>query len=118
MIFIKNTQHKIKINIKALKTIIKKMLVIAGYKDFYINIWFTTNSTIKKYNKKYRNKNKATDILSFPFHNIKAGKQIKIKYPEDKNLGDLIISLEHIKKDALKLNQSFDQRIEILLAHG
>ena len=47
-----------------------------GYNDFDLGILLTTNATIKKYNATYRNKNKATDVLSFPFHHIAPGIKI------------------------------------------
>lgn len=119
MINIKNTQRKIKINKNKTKKIIQSILDYLDYINFDIGIWFTTNQTIKKYNKIYRNKNKATDILSFPFHtNIKAGKYIRAKSEDEKNLGDIIISLEYAQKAAKKIGVSLDTHIKTLLAHG
>jgi len=119
MIQIKNRQKKIKVNEKKLKIIISKILDILDYSDFDIGIWLTTNQTIHKYNKKYRKKNKPTDILSFPFHSkITPGKKIIPKTDDDKNLGDIIISLEHAKKDATNSDNSLDKQLKILLVHG
>ena len=118
MILIKNTQRKIKINTKALKANVSKMLSSLGYEDYDISIWFTTNATIRKYNKKYRKKDKATDILSFPYHDIKPGEKIKPLEPEDKNLGDIIISLEYVQANLDQWNTTLNKRINALLAHG
>lgn len=119
MILIKNSQRKYKINVNQIKTKIQKMLVALDYSDFDITVWFTTNKTIRYYNKTYRHKDKPTDILSFPYHEyLKAGQRIEAKSEEDKNLGDLIISLEYLEKDAPKWNQTFLERLDILLAHG
>jgi len=120
MIAIRNTQRNIKINQKHIEQQAQAMLAALNYADFDLGIWFTTNKTIQHYNKTYRNKDKPTDILSFPFHpTLKPGQRIKITSPEDKNLGDLIISLEFVKKDApIRWNRSFDEHLKILLAHG
>jgi rRNA maturation RNase YbeY len=119
MILIRNTQRKIKINIKEITSNIKKMLVVIDYSDFDIGVWFTTNKTIRSYNKKYRKKDSATDILSFPYHpNLKPGKRVKILHSEDKNLGDIIISLEFVKKCVEIKKCSFNEYLKILLAHG
>ena len=56
MITIKNTQRKIKISVSQIKKNLEKMLDVAGYPDFDIGIWFTTDKTIRAYNKKYRKK--------------------------------------------------------------
>ncbi len=118
MIFIKNNQKKIKVSEKALTLKAKKMLAFLKYQDFDLNIWLTTNATIKRFNNKYRGKNKPTDILSFPYHELKAGETIKVVDPDDKNLGDIIISLEYVQKDAPNWKQTFVQRLHVLLAHG
>jgi probable rRNA maturation factor len=120
MVSIRNTQRTVKINLKSLEQQAQKMLATLGYADFDLGIWITTNPTIRHYNKTYRNKDKPTDILSFPFHpTLKPGQKIKPKNPEDKNLGDLIISAQFVKKDApIRWNRSFEEQLTVLLAHG
>jgi len=119
MVTIKNTQRKIKIDEKKIKARIQNILDILHYDDFDIGIWFTTNQTIRKYNKQYRKKDKPTDILSFPFHtNIKAGEAIKPKTEDEKNLGDIIISLGYAQHTAKTLQIPFDKHLETLLVHG
>ncbi len=119
MILIKNKIKKIKINESQIKKDVAKILRLLNYQDFDIGILFTTNNTIQKFNKKYRKKDKATDILSFPYHTeLKAGEKIKINDSDDKNLGDIIISLKFAKNDALRLSHSLQEHLRILLAHG
>ena len=119
MINIKNTQRNIAIDIKKIKSYIQEILAICQYQNFDIGIWFTTNQTIRKFNKTYRKKDKATDILSFSFHDaLKAGEKIKPKSEDEKSLGDLIISVEFAKKDAQKANRDFYEHLKILLVHG
>ncbi|MCX5922753.1 MAG: rRNA maturation RNase YbeY [Candidatus Dependentiae bacterium] len=119
MIALKNSVRKIKINEKKLIAQAEKILYILKYTDFDLGILLTTNKTIRTYNKQYRGKDKPTDILSFSYHpDLKAGQRIKPKTEEDKNLGDLIISLEYVQKDAQKWEQTFEQRMQILLVHG
>jgi len=119
MILIKNTQRKIKIDTKQLHTDAQKVLDLLKYPDFDLGIWLTTNKTIHYYNKTYRHKDKPTDILSFPtYPELKAGQRIKATADDEKGLGDLIISLEYVQKDAKKLGVTFDQRMQRLLVHG
>lgn len=119
VIALKNSVRKIKINEKKLIAQAEKILYILKYTDFDLGILLTTNKTIRTYNKQYRGKDKPTDILSFSYHpDLKAGQRIKPKTEEDKNLGDLIISLEYVQKDAQKWEQTFEQRMQILLVHG
>lgn len=120
MIFINNRQRKIKVDVKKLHAQAQIMLGVLNYSDFNLNILFTTNKSIRKFNKTFRNKDKSTDILSFPFHpNLKPGQKIKVESPNDKSLGDIIISLEQVQNDAeTKWNRSFEHHLTALLAHG
>lgn len=118
MINIKNTQRKFKINTEKFKKDAEKIIEYLGYKDFDLGVWFTSNKTIRWYNKTYRNKDVPTDVLSFPYHQIKSGQKIKIKTEDDKALGDLIISPNRIQKDAEILKISFQKRLDHILVHG
>jgi probable rRNA maturation factor len=119
MIKINNRQKKYKINISELKKNVELILKHLGYKDFDLGILITTNATIKKYNKKYRNKDTATDVISFPFHyNLKPGEKIQPKSEEEKNIGDIIISPEFISNDAIKADITFKSRLNHIIVHG
>jgi len=119
MVIIRNTQRIHKINIKNLKKKVLAILQLLDYKGFDMGIWLTTNKTIRRYNKLYRSKDRATDILSFPtYPDLKPGNRIVANNRDEKSLGDLIISLEYVIKDAPQWNQSFKERITILLIHG
>ena len=119
MILIKNNQKRISVDVKKIGKKAKTLLAFLEYKDFDLGILLTTNATIKKYNKQYRKKDKATDILSFPYHTeLKAGQKIQVKSPEDKNLGDIIISVEFVNKGAQAEGRSLPEHLKILLAHG
>ena len=68
----------------------------------YITITFTTPQNIKEINKKYRNIDKATDVLSFPmFEKDELETKIKNKdYVCEDVLGDIIISIEKVQEQA------------------
>ena len=61
------------------------------------------NKDIRYLNKKFRKKDKATDILSFPFQTKKELKK-KIKTEKDIYLGDIIINLNKIKNKGINTN--------------
>lgn len=120
MITINNRQRKIKVDIKKMKLELELMLQALGYPNFDVGVLLTTNAKIRRYNCDYRNKDKPTDILSFPYHTqLKPGEKIKVNDADDKNLGDMIISLEYVQKDAPKTwGRSFEEHLTHLLAHG
>ncbi|HVW99382.1 MAG TPA: rRNA maturation RNase YbeY [Candidatus Babeliaceae bacterium] len=119
MILIRNTQRTISINKELISQQAQQILNILNYSDFDLGIWITNDKTIRFYNREYRHKDKATDILSFPYYpELQAGKQIKAKTQEEKNLGDLIISAPYVLNEAQKLGVSLEDRLKILLVHG
>jgi rRNA maturation RNase YbeY len=119
MITIRNNQRTIKYNQNLLKKDAQKILDFLKYGDFDLGIWLTTNKTIHKYNNEYRKKDKPTDILSFSYYEgIKPGERIVPHCDDEKNLGDLIISLEYVQKAAKELGVSLEERMRVLLVHG
>jgi probable rRNA maturation factor len=119
MITIKNTQRKIAINTKALQKDAQTILDALDYSDFDLSIQIVSLKKMHSYNRDYRNIDKATDILSFPFYpDLKAGKQITAKSPEEKNLGDIIICPEYVMDDLERWSQDFKTRMKVLLVHG
>ena len=79
-------------------------------KKVILTVLLSNNKKIKQLNKKFRKKNKPTDILSFPF-----GKKISksIVY-----LGDIIISYDFINKPkSLNISQFKDKLAKIFI-HG
>ncbi|MFA6066402.1 MAG: rRNA maturation RNase YbeY [Candidatus Babeliaceae bacterium] len=118
MILIKNTQRKVILDTQKLEQNAQVLLDSLRYSDYDLGIWITTNKTIRLYNKTYRHKDKATDILSFMnYPQLQAGKRIR-PIDGDKNLGDLIISAEYVVQEALKYNVTLEQRLQVLLVHG
>lgn len=119
MITIKDTQRTININKTKLKKDAQTILEKLGYADFDLGIWLTTNRTMRKYNKMYRDKDKATDVLSFPFYpDIKPGQTIEAPTEAEKNLGDIMMSPHYIKDHAHEWNQTLEQRMTATLVHA
>lgn len=119
MINIINKQRKIIINKAKLEKDIVNLLKVLKYSDFDISLVIVDDSTMRKYNREYRNKDKTTDVLSFPFWpNLKPGMRINAITDDDKNLGDLIISAPYVVKEAQKYGITFDERMRVLIIHG
>ena len=109
--YIKNPNNYIdkkisKINLKEKK--LKK-------NNFFCTLLLSNNKEIKYLNKKFRKKNKTTDVLSFPF-NTKTDLKKKIRKEKEIYIGDIIINLNKIQsKDKLK---NFKEEFDRLWIHG
>ena len=79
-------------------------------KKAYLTLLLSNNKKIKILNKKFRNKNKHTDILSFPFKDKKNLKEIY--------LGDLIISYNYMSKPKNLNNYEFKKKTIKIFIHG
>jgi len=80
-------------------------------KKVSLTILLSNNKNIKKLNKKFRNKNKSTDILSFPFE-----KKFNIK--KSSYLGDIVISYEFMNKPKTLNNLEFKNKVIKIFIHG
>ena len=79
------------------------------------SLLLTETSEIKKFNKKFRNKNKSTDVLSFPFYKKDELKK-KIRKEKEVYLGDIVINLKKIKNKNNKFY--FINNLNKLWIHG
>jgi len=70
---------------------------------------------IKELNKKHRNKNKVTDVLSFPMTEKLETQNAKF---EIRDLGDIFICLSFAKKQAKSENVSIEKELARLTVHG
>ena len=85
----------------------------------YISITLTTPEKIRKINKKYREIDKETDVLSFPmFEKEEIETFIKNGYEIDDVLGDIIISIDRVRKQAEEYGHSFERELSYMCVHG
>ena len=73
--------------------------------NYEISLLITDDETIYKLNKEYRQKDRPTDVLSFPME-------------DDIMLGDIVISLDTAKNQAQEREIGLDREIAFLFIHG
>ena len=80
-------------------------------KKVSLSILLSNNKKIKKLNKNFRNKNKPTDILSFP-----TSEKNKIK--KKTYIGDIIISYDFLNKPKMQKIKIFREKLIRIFIHG
>ena len=85
-----------------MKGLVKKVLQGENKKIADLSIVLVGQGRIRELNKKYRGKNKTTDVLSF-------------QYDE---LGEVIICLREVKKNAKKFGSTYKKELARILIHG
>ena len=107
---------------EVIKKVLTKCFEEEGLENskLYITVTLTNPENIRKINKEYRNIDRATDVLSFPmFERKELEKKIKTNnFPFQDILGDLIISVEKVKEQAIEYGHSFERELSYMLVHG
>jgi probable rRNA maturation factor len=84
--------------------LIKKILKKEKVKE-EINLVLMGDSEIRKLNRKFRGRDKATDVLAFPMG-------------EDGVLGDVAVSTDTARKNARRFGVSYRNEMKRLVIHG
>lgn len=102
-----------------LNRVINKCFEEENLKNLYISITLTNPENIQKINKEYRNIDRATDVLSFPMFEKNEIKEVcKMNMEGQEVLGDVIISIEQVQKQAEEYGHSFERELAYMAVHG
>ncbi len=118
-IYFSNEQEKIKVTyaVKILiRSAITETLALENFdRNAQVSVTFVDNEGIHEINRKFRNIDRPTDVLSFPL----LGDDDQ---PDDKlfsvPLGDIVLSLERAKEQAIEFGHSFEREVAFLTAHS
>lgn len=92
-----------------LKRVIDKLEI---NKNFKVSVLITNDEEMQIINREYRNIDKPTDVLSFPqFNNIE-------DMQEDSLLGDIVISIDTLKKQSDENEIDVKREAAFLIIHG
>ncbi|MED1607431.1 rRNA maturation RNase YbeY [Cytobacillus kochii] len=86
--------------------------------DTEISITFVENERIQEINREYRNKDKATDVISFAMEEMGEGEIPLIGEGLPRMLGDIIISIPKAVEQAEEYGHSFMRELGFLSVHG
>ena len=109
----KNKEYEIIIN-----KVVNECFKIEKLNDFlYISIVLTNPDNIKKINKQYRNIDKETDVLSFPM--FEKDEILGLEHiNHEEVLGDIVISIDKVEKQAKEYGHSFERELSYMVVHG
>ena len=90
----------------------ERMLEALEMPDAELSILLCDDGTIQALNRRYRTKNKPTDVLAFPMNEGPG------PAPHPGLLGDVVISLPTATRQAAERDRPIIQEVTFLLAHG
>lgn len=106
------------ININFIKKLSTHVLKKEGKKNVGLSIVFVDENKIKELNKKYLKRNSVTDVLSFTWLEDKKDREL-VRLSFLRNiLGEIVICLSQVKKNAEKFNQPFEKELAKVIIHG
>ena len=79
------------------------------YSNISVSFLLTSNKKMKELNFKYRNKNKATNVLSFP---------MQINYDDNYFLGDIVLANQIILKESVEIKMAKYDYLCKMTIHG
>lgn len=98
-----------------LKSICQKVLKEEGEEEAQLSIALVGQGRMKQLNKKYRGKNRVTDVLAFP-----SNRTLDFVIPpnEETELGEIVLCLPVLKKNAKRFSSTLEKELTISLIHG
>ena len=110
MIEILNRQKKCPVDLDRFERLLKKLVRRYQLNRPEIVLAFVADPEIQELNRKFRKKDKPTDVLSFPLNERAADGKFY--------LGDIIISVPTAVAQAAELGHSLERELEYLTVHG
>lgn len=81
-----------------------------------VNIVMTGDAEVRELNRDYRNKDKTTDVLSFPWECDPEDSEFLDD--EEKLLGELYISVPQVERQAPRFDTTFEEEMNRVTVHG
>ena len=112
MIEVLNRQRRRKINARQWREFGEQSLEALGKSEQSATIVFVSDEAIKTLNRKFRGKNYATDVLSFP------SAAEAFEDDQQNELGEVVISVQRAAAQARSNGLSFSNEMKQLILHG
>jgi probable rRNA maturation factor len=103
-------RKKDKIDPARFEKLLKKLIRHYDLKRPELSLAFVGDAEIRRLNRKFRKKDKATDVLSFPLSEEAADGKFY--------LGDIVISVPTAKRQAAEIGHPLERELEYLTIHG
>jgi probable rRNA maturation factor len=118
MVYLENEQDAIPVTYKLRMLLRRAILETLAYEEVEIeapevSMTFTDNEGIRQLNRRYRQIDRATDVLSFPMFSFEDETE-----EVEGALGDIVISLERAKEQAETFGHSFEREVAFLCVHS
>ena len=119
-----NRQRQVRVSLIRLRSFLTRAGKALRLREESFAVSLVTNAQIARWNRLYRGKIGATDVLSFPAEAERSPRRSKSPRPSgnriaDRNyLGDIAIAPAVARRNAQRFGRTFEQEMRILVLHG
>lgn len=100
-------------DLEELKEFLYKVCEDENLDNVIFNVIIVDDEEIHRINKEYRNIDRPTDVISFALEDDHSFNRSDIRV-----LGDIYISLDHVKSQSIEYGHSFKRELFFLAVHG
>jgi probable rRNA maturation factor len=112
-----NRQRHVRIDVRHFNPFLKRLAEALGHQEADFTITLVSDRTIQTLNRRFRGKDRPTDVLSFPAGRD-GGPWRQLAAEETSDLGEIIISAEAARRQADEEGHSVLEEIKLLIIHG
>lgn len=119
-----NRQQQVRVSLTKLRSFLARAERALRLREESFAVCLVTNAQMARWNRLYRGKIGATDVLSFPADAARRPRRRKSPRPSgnqiaDRNyLGDIAIAPAVARRNARRFGRTFEQEMHILALHG
>ena len=112
MVEVVNRQRKVAIDAQRWRLFTERAIKASRVGEASLTIAFVSDRKMRELNRRWRGKDKTTDVLSFP------AEQTDFEKTEGLELGDVVISIEQATRQARENKATLDNEVSQLILHG
>jgi len=114
-----NRQRLARIDARRIANLADATLEAVGRAQAGLTVAFVRDRVIRDLNNEFRGNDRATDVLSFPTEDDRAGGDANLALGgESEFLGDVVVSTDTAMRQAADSDHSFDREVDELVIHG
>jgi probable rRNA maturation factor len=117
---IENRQQVVRLSLPPMERFLQRINRELGLSHQASSVCFITDAEMKHLNRKYRNKAKTTDVLSFPseLRSMPRSLRARTRQLQGSFIGDIAISPTVARRNSKTFGRTLSAEISILLLHG
>jgi probable rRNA maturation factor len=113
-----NRQHSVRVPVRDLREFLARARRVLRLPADSVSVCLVTNSVIARWNREYRGKGGATDVLSFRAREENGTRRTQPNSPSPPYLGDIAIAPAVARRNARRFSRTLGQEMRILILHG